>query len=126
MRAGFLLDAIVRRDRRPIAEWGLAPGMHAFGVETPHAMFREAARHHTRDVSALVTQDVLLLAGAEDHYVPPRQILDQVAGLTGARSLTARIFTRAESAQSHCQVGSLPFAVYTIAGWIGTLNGSAA
>ena len=118
LRAGFVLDAIARRDRRPIAEWGLAQGMHVFGVETPYAMLREAARYHTRDVSARVTQDVLLLAGAEDHYVPPRQILDQVAGLTGARSITARIFTRSESAQSHCQVGNLPLAVDTIARWI--------
>jgi alpha-beta hydrolase superfamily lysophospholipase len=117
-RAGSLFDGLVRRDRRPIVEWGVAQGMHVFGVETPHAMLREAARYHTRDVSARVTQDVLLLAGAEDHYVPRRQILDQVAALTGARSITARVFSRAESAHSHCQVGNLPLAVHTIARWI--------
>jgi pimeloyl-ACP methyl ester carboxylesterase len=118
MRTGRLLDVLARRDPRPIAQWGLAQGMHVFGVDTPHAMFREAARYHTRDVSARVTQDVLLLAGAEDHYVPLQQIRDQAASLTAARSITTRVFTRAEFAQSHCQVGNLPLAIHTIARWI--------
>lgn len=118
MRAGFLLDALARRDRRPITEWGLAQGMHVFGATTPYAMLREAARYCTRDVSRSVTQDVLLLVGAEDHYVPREQLLDQLSGLTGARSVTSRTFTRRESAQSHCQVGNLPLAVRTIVQWI--------
>lgn len=118
VHAGRLLDALARRDRRPIAAWGLAQGMRVFGVDTPHAFLREAARYHTRDVSARVGQDVLLLAGAEDHYVPPRQVHDQAAALTAARSITTRVFTRAESAQSHCQVGNLPLAIHTIARWI--------
>lgn len=116
--ARSLLDALAHRDHRPIAEWGLAQGMHVFGVESPHAMFREAARYHTRDLSHRVAQDVLLLAGAEDHYVPRGQVLDQIAALSAARSVTARVFTRAESAHSHCQVGNLPLAIATIARWI--------
>jgi hypothetical protein len=34
------------------------------------------------------------------------------------RSLTARLFTRAEQAQNHCQVGNLELALDVIVTWI--------
>ena len=33
-----------------------------------------------KEASALVRQDVLLFAGAENHYVPNNQIYDQAGG----------------------------------------------
>lgn len=57
------LDTIARRSAAD-GRVGTCSGMHVFGVKTPYAMLREAARSHTRDVSALITQNVLLLAGA--------------------------------------------------------------
>jgi hypothetical protein len=36
--------------------------------------------------SALVKQDVLLLAGSQDHYVPTEQLHQQIKMLTNARS----------------------------------------
>ena len=66
----------------------------------------------------LVLRDVLLMAGAEDHYVPTHQIYDQAAWLSKARSVTTRMFSRAEQAQSHCQVGNLPLAIRTITAWM--------
>jgi repressor of nif and glnA expression len=41
--------------------------------------------------------------------------------LTAARSITARVFTAEEHAQSHCQVGNLPLAIGVICEWIGSL-----
>lgn len=124
LRADRAIDALVRRDHRPIVEWGVAQGMHVFGVATPHAFFHEAGRYVTRDLSPRVLQDVLLCAGADDHYVPLRQLADQKATLTRARSVTSRVFTRAESGQSHCQIGNLPLALRTIAQWIETVKPS--
>ena len=120
--AGPLLDAAptAAGRRRPVLEWGLMQAMHIFGVKTPHAALAASAQYQTRDVSARVTQDVLLCAGAEDHYVPLHQLYDQARWLTGARSVTTRLFTRAEQAQNHCQVGNLPLALRTIGSWIDT------
>jgi hypothetical protein len=61
----------------------------------------------------------LLLAGAEDHYVPLQQLWDQARMLTSARSITARVFTADEHAQAHCQVGNLPLVVRVMSDWIG-------
>lgn len=38
--------------------------------------------------------------------------------LTNARSVTARLFTREESAQNHCQAGNYGLALRTIVNWL--------
>jgi len=119
VRADRVIDALqARAAREPIRDWGVAQGMHVFGVHSPSAVLRAAAAYRTQEVSTLVQQDVLLMAGAEDHYVPTHQIYDQAAWLSKARSVTARMFSRAEQAQSHCQVGNLPLAIRTITAWM--------
>ena len=72
----------------------------------------------TADVSASITQDVLLLAGSEDHYIRIEQWYAQTRMLTNARSMTARLFTLGESAQNHCQVGNQGLALKTIVNWL--------
>jgi pimeloyl-ACP methyl ester carboxylesterase len=114
-----IIDALASQGSYPpIQEWGIKQAMHVFGVESPAAAIRAAASYRTADVSPLVRQDVLLLAGAEDHYVPHHQIYDQARWLANARSVTTRMFTRTENGQAHCQVGNLPLAIATIAAWI--------
>ena len=68
-------------------------------------------------MSSNVRQDVLLLAGSQDHYVPLPQLWDQMHLLSNARSVTARVFSREEQAQAHCQVGNMPLAIDTICDW---------
>jgi len=36
--------------------------------------------------------------------------------------VTTRMFTRAENAQAHCQIGNLPLVIETIAAWIDTYD----
>jgi hypothetical protein len=72
----------------------------------------------TADVSARITQDVLLLCGAEDIYIPRTQIVDQLRMLTNATSVTAHVFTRADQAQQHCQIGNEALALNYILDWI--------
>jgi alpha-beta hydrolase superfamily lysophospholipase len=117
--ADALLDRLIGRLSRgnPVAEWGIAQACHVFGSERPSQAFRAAQTYHTRDVSGNVGQDVLLLAGSQDHYVPLPQLWDQIRLLSNARSITSRVFSREEQAQAHCQVGNMPLAVDTICDW---------
>jgi len=82
------------------------------------AVLRAAASYRTQEISPPVRQDVLLLAGAEDHYIRAHQVYDQAARLTNARSVTTRMFSRAESAQAHCQIGNLPLAIQAVTDWL--------
>jgi hypothetical protein len=55
--------------------------------------------------------------------VPLEQLGAQIQTLTNARSVTARPFTRAESAQNHCQIGNLGLALRVIVAWLGEVGG---
>ena len=59
-----------------------------------------------------------MLAGADDHYVPLKQLGRQAANLKRARSVTTRTFTTAEQASNHCQVGNIGAAVRVIQAWL--------
>jgi pimeloyl-ACP methyl ester carboxylesterase len=124
VHAAPLLDGLVaRRARRDLlTSWGITQGEHVLGVSTPHEYFALLAHYRTADVSALVRADVLLLAGAEDHYVPLRQLSDQLNTLTSARSVTTRVFTRHEQAQNHVQVGNLGLSVRVMLDWLDGLD----
>jgi pimeloyl-ACP methyl ester carboxylesterase len=120
LRAAPLMNAVARRAARksPIAQWGIEQGMHVTGASSPYGYFKRTKTYLTADVSALITQDVLLLAGSEDHLVPLAHFHQQIQMLTNARSATARLFTTSESAASHCQVGNYGLAFRTIVHWL--------
>ncbi len=110
--------ATVAAWRSPVRRWGLAQGRHVTGIERPHAFLREVRRYRTDDLSDRLDQDVLLLAGAEDHFVPLAQLQRQHDMLSRARSVTVRVFTAAEHAASHCQVGNYGLALEVIVDWL--------
>lgn len=130
MRALLLLgpDAVLDRAARararvsPVAGWGLAQAMHVFGASRPSEALARAQAFHAHDVSGHVTQDVLLMAGAEDHYVPVAQLWQQAQSLVSARSVSTRLFTRQEHAQAHCQVSNVPLALDVMCNWLDTVT----
>ena len=120
LKLDVLVNALARHAARRslLIGWGLDQAMHVTGQATPAAYLHAIQRYTAADVSSRVTQDVLLLAGSEDHYVPVTQFYEQIAALKNARSLTARLFTRAESAQNHCQAGNYGLAFQVITAWL--------
>ena len=104
--------------KSPVVKWGIQQGMYVTGTSSAFEYLRRIGQFQTADVSASIRQDVLLMAGSEDHYVPLDQWRRQIEMLKNARSVTARLFTRFESAQNHCQVGNYGLALKTIADWL--------
>jgi pimeloyl-ACP methyl ester carboxylesterase len=109
-----------------LAQWGIHNGEHVFGASTPAEMLALVRTYRTDDISHLLTQDILLMAGVGDHLVPFDQVSAQIQTLVNARSVAARIFTRAESAENHCQVGNLGLSLHVITRWINEQIGSTA
>src|SRR5580658_7584514 len=105
-----------------LLDWMMKLGMHNSGTRTPYAMMKHYQQYETASLSPRLTQDVLLMAGAEDHYIPVHQLPDQIATLTQVRSLTARLFTRAEQAQNHVQVSNFGLAFRVILDWMARLG----
>ena len=120
LRAASVVNWMLTRVARksPVVQWGLQEGMHVTGTDSAFGFLQAFRQFETADVSASITQDVLLLAGSEDHYVPLEQWHDQMRMLKNAHSITARLFTRGESAQNHCQIGNYGLALRTIVNWL--------
>ena len=72
--------------------------------------------------SDLVNQDVLILTGREDHFIPFKMHDMQVKALTNAKSVTARVFTKEEQAQNHCQIGNIGLALDVMVKWIADIS----
>ena len=72
-----------------------------------------------------VKQDVLLLASRNDHFIPFRLHNAQVRRLTSARSVAARVFTKADHAENHCQIGNMGLALRVMEEWIEEKTGPA-
>jgi alpha-beta hydrolase superfamily lysophospholipase len=106
-----------------LTEWALAQGERVMGASSPADLFQAYRQYRTDDVSPLITQDVLLMAGTKDHYIPFPMLADQLLTLTAARSVTARAFTEAEQAQNHCQCGNTGLAIKVILDWLDAFGG---
>ena len=92
------------------------------GTSTAYDFLRGTTRYETASASGRVTQDVLLLAGSQDHYVPLSQLAEQIDSLTAARSVTARVFSAAENAQNHVHVGNTELSWQVMAAWVTSLD----
>ncbi len=102
------INHLARREMKKdmLTEWAVNNGMMVMGVDTPYGFLQKARLYHARDISHLLTQDVLLLAGSEDHLVPLHQYHQQKKALKNVRSLEGRILYPEEQAQNHCQLGN--------------------
>jgi pimeloyl-ACP methyl ester carboxylesterase len=71
VNAARTVNMLLRRATRRslVIEWGIQQGLHVTGSRTPYEFLRMARRLRTTDISDRVTQDVLLMAGEQDHYV---------------------------------------------------------
>jgi len=114
-----IVNGIIRKLSRKslMLEWGVAQGMHVMGTKTPYDFLHKCMAFNTRAASPLVDQDILLMAGQEDHYIPLHQFFDQGKMLTNVRSLTTRLFTRKETAHNHCQLGNVGLSIQVIVDW---------
>jgi hypothetical protein len=125
-RARRIVNGITDRAaaRKPVSQWGLQQGMHITGTATAYDFLRATTAMSTRKISRLVRADVLLLAGADDHYVPLKQLGRQAGSLVNARSVTTRTFTAAEQASNHCQLGNIGAVGRLIMAWMDLTAGS--
>jgi pimeloyl-ACP methyl ester carboxylesterase len=103
--------------------WAIRHGMHVAGAADPYEFLLWLREMSTASFSDRITQDVLILAGADDHIVPRHQLWRQAQALRNARSVTTRLFTAAEHASNHCQIGNVGLALEVIRAWLDFRSG---
>lgn len=111
------LTGLIRK-RSILADWALSQGMYITGTKTAYEFYQNLSRHTLAGLEDSLTQDILLLAGETDHYVPMGQYYCLKENIRHSRSLTCRLFTEAEGGEQHCQIGNHMLAVDTILNWL--------
>lgn len=69
-----------------------------------------------------IKQDVLVLSSRNDHFIPIKMHKKMIKALANARSVKGRIFTKAEQAHNHCQIGNIGLVCDVVLDWLDGLN----
>lgn len=120
MKYRKIVNILVERLRKKsiLADWAITQGMYITGTTTPYAFYENLSKHTLQDIKQYITQDILLLAGEKDHYIPTNQFYRLKKSLLNAHSLTCRLFTESEGGEQHCQIGNHLLAVDYIINWL--------
>jgi alpha-beta hydrolase superfamily lysophospholipase len=86
--------------------WAQQNGMWVFGANDPFALLDAFKAYTLAPVASRIDIDVLILAGADDHFVPLGQAEEYRKSLVHARSVTTLVFDRASGGSEHCQLGA--------------------
>jgi len=101
-----------------IADWAFSQGMYITGTSSPYEFYENLSQHTLNGITDSITQDVLLLAGEKDHYVPINQYYRLKENLPNAHSVTSKLFTEEEGGEQHCQIGNHHIAIDYIINWL--------
>jgi len=101
-----VLRFLASHNSDPGSKWATDNGQWVFGVANPFAVMDAFKAYTLAPVAGRIKADVLLLAGADDHFVPPDQLDALRDSLTQAHSVKAILFDRASGGGLHCQIGA--------------------
>lgn len=129
---GFLLrthiaDVINGPMRRKAAAGELAAQTmvdmcHPYGASSVCDMYRKMENYSLANCADRVDQDVLVLGADADIYIPTKLAEKELSLLGKAKSVTLRMFTMAEQAGNHCNVGDPKAALDAILDWMHRLD----
>lgn len=112
--------AMMKMKREGLFSWMVKHLMYITKKEKPMDALEVYLLMNEQNIhSELIKQDVLILAGKEDHLVPFKMYDKQIEALKNAQSVTGKVFTREDQAQNHCQTGNIGLALDVMVKWIG-------
>jgi len=112
--------------KSPDFVWSYNNARWTMGTKTPEETRAAFVPYTLAPVAERIRQHVLMLVGAEDHFIPAHQTADLQAALVNARSVTVKIFDRASGGAEHCQVGDLSLVYAATFDWLITTFGLSA
>lgn len=121
---GFTGRAMIKKMKKSLEyAWFMNNLMYITGTNSPLEGFDSLLQLNEENLhSEAVNQDVLILTGRKDHMIPFKMHRLQVEALTNAKSVTERVFTKEEQAETHCQIGNIGLAMGEITDWLDALR----
>ncbi|MEE3626199.1 alpha/beta fold hydrolase [Nitrospirillum sp. BR 11752] len=106
------------KSRSPGVKWAMENGCWTFGVGSVEAFLAASAAYTLAPVAHKIGADVLVLAGAADHFVPLSQVDAFTTALKQARSVETHIYDQASGGAEHCQLGATTLWHATLFDWM--------
>lgn len=113
----FLAQQKMKKD--DLADWAISHGMYITQTQSPYDFYRAIEKHTLQGLLNEIDQNILLLAGEKDHYIPKWQFEFLSTHLSNA-NVTAKLFTKAEHGEQHCRVGNYDLGIQFIIDWLRT------
>jgi alpha-beta hydrolase superfamily lysophospholipase len=115
---GVLKFLVAHGPNDPGSAWSVQNGMWTLGVHDPFGVIDAFRAYTLAPVASRISADVLILAGADDHFVPGDQVDAFEKSLTHARSVTKVVYDRASGGSEHCQIGAPSLWRATLFDWL--------
>jgi pimeloyl-ACP methyl ester carboxylesterase len=105
---GNVVDAFAPLEARmdPAAASGLVVAGWMLGKTKATDIVAALSEYRLEGVAQRIRQDVLILAGEDDQFVPVEQVDQYRSALVNARSITTRVYDRASGGAEHSQMGA--------------------
>ncbi len=121
---GALAAPLLAAAKNPLAmniiavSWAYRNALWTMGTKDVDETIQACAAYTLAPVADRIRQDVLILAGTEDHFIPLHQTADFEKALVNARSVTTRIFDGPSGGSGHCQCGALTLYHAAVFDWL--------
>jgi pimeloyl-ACP methyl ester carboxylesterase len=114
--AALVSDAMAMKN--PDVAWGYNNALWTLGTRGVADTIKAFGPYTLASVADRIRQDVLIMVGKEDHFIPFSQTADFENALVNARSVSTVIFDRASGGAAHCQCGATTLVHATIFDWL--------
>jgi pimeloyl-ACP methyl ester carboxylesterase len=104
--------------KNPGVSWAYHNALWTMGTTNPEDTLEAFSHYKLAPVADRIRQDVLILAGTEDHFIPFHQVVDFEKSLVNARSVTTRVFDRPSGGAEHCQCGNTSLVHAAVFDWL--------
>jgi pimeloyl-ACP methyl ester carboxylesterase len=111
----FIMEKMMKKDL--LAKWGIRHGMEIFNSNTPYDFLKDSKKYNIKDIENKITQDVLIVTGSEDHFVPIKMLDNMYKCFSNSKSVTIQVFND-YAAKNHCQVGNCKLLMDNIIKWL--------
>jgi pimeloyl-ACP methyl ester carboxylesterase len=98
--------------------WAYYNARWTMGTKNADDTLKACAAYTLAPIADRIRQDVLILAGTDDHFIPFHQTAKFEKALVNARSVTTRIFDGPSGGAGHCQGGALTLYHAAVFDWL--------
>ena len=116
----FTTNAMIKKMKKDEHHnWFAENSMYITKIDNPlHASMKMMEMNEANIHPQNITQDILILSGRNDHFIPIKMHKQMKKTLNQAQSIKGIIYTKETSAQNHCQIGNIPLVCKDILTWI--------